>query len=218
MFQLFFVGRIQSFLRGFYYDVITTLLALTRELESLRRKKPMEFLHDPTFMEKFGGGSNMIRGLEESNDTIRKYLDVSGSSNHVDTWQFHTKMYESPVCHLKSSLVRRRSLPTGVLHAVWWWKTSVSTTNPTGIATGVKLKHDNGKPTNEWRCIAYWTWWFSYFRHVGEPRSVPIYWRGLKECKYVTKSMAILGGSLLVESRGCRKERFGATPRFQSTS
>jgi len=85
MFQLFFVGRIQSFLRGFYYDVITTLLALTRELESLRRKKPMEFLHDPTFMEKFGGGSNMIRGLEESNDTIRKYLDVSGSSNHVDT-------------------------------------------------------------------------------------------------------------------------------------
>lgn len=42
------------------------------------RKKPMEFLHNPTFMEKFGGGSNMIRGLEPG-----RHVTVS----HKDVWK-----------------------------------------------------------------------------------------------------------------------------------
>lgn len=197
MFQLFFVGRIQSFLRGFYYDVITTLLALTRELESLRRKKPMEFLHDPTFMEKFGGGSNMIRGLEESNDTIRKYLDVSGSSNHVDTWQFHTKMYESPVCHLKSSLVRRRSLPTGVLHAVWWWKTSVSLPDESnGHSHRGEVDTWQWKTNHERRCFSYWTWWFSIFDMlVCLPQCTHIL-EGLKKMHKCNKIYGHFGGGI----------------------
>ena len=175
---------------------------LPGSLRAWVRKKPMEFLHAPTFMEKFGGGSNMIRGLEPGRHVTVSHKDVWKSCLPSQIQPCKETLFANwgPPCRVVVENISVYDESNGHSHRgeveTWQWK------------------------TNQWMkmyCLLNMMiflfptcWWTPQCTHILE---------GLKRMQICNKIYGHFGGgSLLVESRGCRKERFGATPRFQSTS